>query len=82
MRLKLLQRKNSGKMMDLATLLISFTKSQIVMLRGWGLSGLFVPAPDKEVNTDARKISAGAGVFPGRPGQASESKAKGILRST
>lgn len=68
--------------MDLAMLSINFTKSQITMLRGWGLSGLFVPAPNKEVNPDARKISAGAGVFPEHPGQASESKAKGILRST
>lgn len=43
---------------------------------------LFVLAPDKEVNPDARKTSAGAGLFPGHPVQVDlEAKAKGILGS-
>lgn len=56
--------------MDLATLLINFTKSQIRVLRGWRLSGLFVLTPNIEVNPDARKTSAGAGLFPEHPAQA------------
>lgn len=68
--------------MELATFLIHSMKSQIVILREWRSSGLFVLASDKEANLDAWKTSAGAGLFPEHPVQADlESEAKGILGS-
>lgn len=43
---------------------------------------LFVLAPDKGLKPDARKTSAGAGLFPEHPVQADlESEATGILGS-